>query len=95
MVAVYMRNVAAHQLRNTLFVLWFILVTIKMTTFKALDVDIHLLTAIYLLPVAAIGHIIGIKTHEFILKNDQQFKRIIGAVLIVISVLGLAQVSLG
>ena len=95
MVAVYMRNVAAHQLRNTLFVLWFILVTIKMTTFKALDVDVHLLTAVYLLPVAAIGHIIGIKTHELILKNDQQFKRIIGAVLIVISVLGLTQVSLG
>lgn len=95
MVAVFMRNVAAHQLRNTLFVLWFILVAIKMTTFKALDVDIHLLTAVYLLPVAAIGHIIGIKTHELILKNDQQFKRIIGAVLIVISVLGLTQVSLG
>ncbi len=93
MVAVYMRNVAANQLRNTLFVLWFILVTIKMTTFKVLSVDIHLLTAIYLLPVAAIGHVIGIKTHELILKNDQQFKRIIGAVLIVISLLGLNQVN--
>ena len=93
MVAVYMRNVAAEQLRNTLFVLWFILVTIKMTTFKILGVDIHLLTAIYLLPVAAIGHVIGIKTHELILKNDQVFKRIIGGVLIVISLLGLSQVS--
>ena len=93
MVAVYMRNVAAEQLRNTLFVLWFILVTIKMTTFKILVVDIHLLTAIYLLPVAAIGHVIGIKTHELILKNDQVFKRIIGGVLIVISLLGLSQVS--
>lgn len=94
MVAVYMRNVAAHQLRNTLFVLWFILVTIKMTTFKALGVDIHLLTAIYLLPVAAIGHYAGIKTHDLILKNDQRFKRIIGAVLIIISALGLTQVNL-
>lgn len=93
MVAVYMRNVAAEQLRNTLFVLWFILVTIKMSTFKILGVDIHLLTAVYLLPVAAIGHVIGIKTHELILKNDQVFKRIIGAVLIVISLLGLSQVS--
>lgn len=93
MVAVYMRNVAAEQLRNTLFVLWFILVTIKMTTFKILGVDIHLLTAIYLLPVAAIGHVIGIKTHELILKNDQVFKRIIGGVLIVISLLGLSQIS--
>ena len=93
MVAVYMRNVTAEQLRNTLFVLWFILVTIKMTTFKILGVDIHLLTALYLLPVAAIGHVVGIKTHELILKNDQLFKRIIGAVLMVISLLGLSQIN--
>lgn len=95
MVAVFMRNVAADQLRNTLFVLWFILVFIKMSTFKALGIDIHLLTAIYLLPVAAIGHVIGLKTHELILKNDMEFKRVIGAALIVISLLGLSQVSLG
>lgn len=95
MVAVYMRNVTAEQLRNTLFVLWFILVTIKMTTFKALGVDIHLLTAIYLLPIAAIGHIIGLKAHNLILKNDKNFKRVIGAVLIVISLLGLTQVNFG
>lgn len=93
MVAVYMRNVAADQLRNTLFVLWFILVSIKMTTFKALGVDIQLLTALYLIPIAAIGHIVGLKTHDLILKNDQQFKRIIGGVLIVISMLGLMQVN--
>jgi len=93
MVAVYMRNVSAEQLRNTLFVLWFILVSIKMATFKTLGVDIHLLTALYLIPVAAIGHFIGLKTHDLILKNDQQFKRIIGGVLIIISVLGLTQVN--
>ena len=93
MVAVYMRNVSAAQLRNTLFVLWFILVAIKMSTFKALGVEINILTAIYLLPVAAIGHIIGLKTHDLIIKNDQKFKRIIGAALILISVLGLSQVN--
>ncbi len=93
MVAVFMRNVTAAQLRNTLFVLWFILVAIKMTTFKAMGINIHFLTALYLLPIAAIGHVIGLKSHELILKNDQQFKRIIGGVLIVISVLGLIQVN--
>ena len=93
MVAVYMRNVSAEQLRNTLFVLWFILVTIKMSTFKLLGVDIHVLTAIYLLPVAAVGHVVGIKTHELILKNDQVFKRVIGGFLIIISSLGLSQVN--
>jgi len=93
MVAVYMRNVAAERLRDTLFVLWFILVTLKMSTFKTLGVDLHLMSALYLLPIAAIGHVIGLKTHTLILKNDQLFKRIIGAVLIVISVLGLSQVN--
>lgn len=93
MVAVYMRNVAAAQLRNTLFVLWFILVSIKMTTFKMLGVDLHVLTSVMLIPVAAIGHVIGIKTHTLILKNDQQFKRIIGGVLIIISLLGLSHIN--
>lgn len=93
MVAVYMRNVSAAQLRNTLFVLWFCLVAIKMSTFKALGVEINILTAMYLLPVAAIGHIIGLKAHDLIIKNDQKFKRIIGGVLMLISILGLSQVN--
>lgn len=89
MVAVYMRNVAREQLRNTLFVLWFILVAIKMSTFAAVGVDLHLSTALILLPVAAIGHMLGLKTHDAILRNDQSFKRWIGAGLMLVSGLGL------
>lgn len=89
MVAVYMRNVSQSQLRNTLFVLWFTLVVIKMGAFAVLGVDLHLLTALALLPIAAIGHVIGLKVHDAILRNDQQFKRWVGAGLMVISLLGL------
>jgi len=89
MVAVFMRNVARAQLRNTLFVLWFSLVTIKMGTFAALGVPLHLETALMLLPAAAIGHVIGLKAHDAILKNDQRFKQVIGGVLSIISLLGL------
>mgnify|MGYP000011531305 CR=1 FL=1 len=89
MVAVYVRNVNQSQLRNTLFVLWFILVGIKMTTFAALGVDLNVLTAIVLLPVAAVGHFIGLKTHDKILRNDVLFKRVIGAMLVVVSGLAL------
>ena len=89
MVAVYVRHVVQSQLRNTLFVLWFILVTIKMTTFAALGVDLNILTAIVLLPVAAVGHFIGLRTHEMILRNDVVFKRVIGGMLVVVSVLAL------
>lgn len=89
MVAVYMRNVAAEQLRNTLFVLWFVLVALKMSTFAVLDVDLQFFSALMLLPVAAVGHVIGLKTHDRILQNDQLFKRVMGGVLILISLLAL------
>lgn len=89
MVAVFMRNVSLEQLRNTLFVLWFILVSIKMLTFILLGIEIHFTTALLLIPVAAIGHVIGIKTHDLILQNDRLFKRVIGTVLMVISGAGL------
>jgi len=89
MAAVYMHNVIKSQLRNTLFVLWFILVTIKMATFAALGVDLNILTAMVLLPVAAVGHFIGLKTHDMILRNDVVFKRVIGGMLVVVSGLAL------
>jgi len=75
MVAVYMRNVDKHQLRDTLFVLWFTLVSIKMTTFVVLSVNLHFLTALSLLPIAAIGHVLGLKAHQVIMLNDLLFKR--------------------
>ena len=88
-VAVYMRNVARGQLRNTLFVLWFMLVTIKMSAFATLGIELHFLTALALIPVAAVGHIAGLKTHDAILKNDKIFKRWVGSGLLLVSVLGL------
>lgn len=89
MVAVFMRNVAIAQLRNTLFVLWFVLVGIKMTTFAVLGVALHWQTALLLLPAAAVGHVIGLRVHDLIMKNDQLFKQVIGGVLVVVSLLGL------
>ena len=89
MVAVYMRNVDKTKLRDTLFVLWFVLVSIKMATFIALSVDLHLLAALSLLPTAAIGHYMGLRAHEAITRNDLLFKRWIGGGLVVVSTLGL------
>ncbi len=89
MVAVYMRNVSKDKLRDTLFVLWFILVSIKMATFIAFSADLHFLTALTLLPVAAIGHVLGLNAHHAIMRNDLFFKRWIGGGLIIISSLGL------
>lgn len=89
MVAVFMRKVRKEQLRDTLFVLWFALVSIKMTTFVMLKVELHFVAALSLLPVAAIGHFLGLKTHTAISKNDVAFKRWMGGGVVVISALGL------
>ncbi|MCB1791396.1 MAG: TSUP family transporter [Gammaproteobacteria bacterium] len=95
MVAVFMRNVSREQLRNTLFVLWFILVAIKMSTFVALSVPLHLVDALFLLPLAAVGHVIGLRAHDAILNNDAGFRRWIGGGLVAVSLAGLWRVSGG
>ncbi len=92
MVAVFMRHIRRDQLRNTLFVLWFILVSIKMTAFATLGVSLYFLTAVVLVPIAAIGHYLGLRSHDKILENDQLFKRVIGGVLIIICIAGMARV---
>lgn len=92
-VAVFMRNVAPELLRNTLFVLWFLIVSIKMTAFVVIGIPLNWMAALVLIPIAAIGHIIGLKTHTYILQNDALFKRITGLVLCVISGLGLYNMS--
>lgn len=92
MVAVFAKNVSKEKLRNTLFVLWFILVSVKMLAFVLLGIEIHYIYALALLPIAAIGHIIGLKLHDLILQHDQLFRKIVGGMLVVISSIGLWQV---
>jgi len=88
-VAVFMRNVSTSMLRNTLFVLWFLIVIIKMSTFIVVGIDLNIIDALALIPIATIGHIAGLKAHDLILKHDDLFKRIVGGVLVFISSLGL------
>jgi len=92
MVAVYMRNVSREQLRNNLFVLWFILVVLKLSTLSALGINLQWIPALMLLPVAAIGHVIGLRAHEVIMHNERRFRRVIGSGLIIISVIGLLHI---
>ena len=63
MIAVFMRNIAAHQLRNTMFVLWIILVSLKLSTLAALGFSLYAIDALLLIPVAAIGHLLGLRVH--------------------------------
>ena len=92
LVAVYMQNIDVKRLRNTLFVLWFLLVTIKMSAFLIVDVYINWKFSLMLIPVAALGHFVGLKVHDRIIENDKQFKRWMGSVLILICIAGLSKV---
>ncbi len=92
--AVYARNVSIKKLRNTLFVTWMILVVIKMSTFVVFEVDLQFKYTLYLLPVAAIGHWLGLKMHSrLIAGGGDQYKRILGIVLVVICGYGLFSTS--
>ncbi|MDX1505811.1 MAG: sulfite exporter TauE/SafE family protein [Spongiibacter sp.] len=89
-IAVVAQHVAREQLRDTLFALWFILVTIKMAAFIWVGVDLQLEHHLWLLPCAAVGHVIGLRVHEHMLKAETPvFFRVMGSVLLVISVIGL------
>lgn len=89
-VAAYHQQVATHQLRDTLFALWFILVCIKMSALVALDVPLQWQFALLLLPAAGIGHLLGIRAHNYLVGgNDVRFRRYIGVGLLAVSVIGL------
>jgi len=89
-VSVFATHVAKEQLRDTMFVLWFILVVIKMVSFVIAGVDLQLIHQLWLLPCAFIGHLLGEKAHRYLLNADTSlFFRVLGAVLILVSVVGL------
>lgn len=89
-VSVFASHVAKHQLRDTLFVLWFILVAIKMVSFVIAGVDLQLIHQLWLLPCALAGHLLGERAHRYMLSaGSGVFFRVLGAVLILVSVIGL------
>lgn len=89
-ISVFATHVAKHKLRDTLFVLWFILVTIKMCAFLYAGVDLQLIHHLWLLPAATVGHLIGLRFHQKIVDGDPKvFYRVLGVSLFVVSVMGI------
>lgn len=93
-IAVAMRHIQSHEFRNTLFVLWTVLVSIKMCAFAYAGVDLQLAAALWLLPVAGIGHVIGLRFHQRLLQQtNARFYQILGGVLLTASVAGIVQIT--
>lgn len=88
--AVFARHVELNRLRDTLFVLWFILVVLKMSTFVYFDVNLQFKYTLYLLPFVAVGHYFGLKAHDYLIKgHGNRFKMVLGLVLVLICGYGL------
>jgi len=47
--------------------------------------------SLMLIPVAGLGHFVGLKVHDRIIENNTQFKKWMGSVLIVICIAGLSK----
>ena len=92
LVAVYASNIEVTKLRNTLFVLWFIIVSIKMAAFLFVGIYIDWKFSLMLIPVAGLGHVIGLRVHDQLIKNDAKFKRWIGGALLLVCIIGLTKV---
>ena len=94
-ISVFSTHVAREKLRDTLFVLWFILVTIKMASFVIAGVDLQLEAQLWLFPCALIGHFLGQMLHNYLQQTDPiKFYRILGTVLLLISVVGITRTFL-
>ncbi|MDO6563153.1 sulfite exporter TauE/SafE family protein [Amphritea sp. 1_MG-2023] len=93
--AVFASHVSRERLRDTLFVLWFILVVIKLSSFIVAGIDLQLIHHLWLLPCAYIGHLLGQQMHSKLMSADTRiFYRVLGTVLIVVSSLGLMKTLL-
>ncbi len=88
--AVVARYVTRIQLRETLFVIWIILVTLKMSAFITYDVALQWQLSLFLLPFVGIGHFVGLKAHDYLVTSDSStFHRFLGASLVIVSLAGL------
>ena len=93
-VAVAMHRVCKTQVRSTLFVLWFVLVSIKLSVLASAGIHFWWSAHLWLLPCAAVGHVIGLKMHDQLMaNNDGVFKQVIGSVLIAVCLIGLLWTS--
>ena len=89
--AIYVKQIQRHSLRDTLFVLWFVLVSIKLATLIGFGIDPQVGDALLLASVAAVGHYAGMKAHDYLLEHDRWFKRTLGFAMIAIAGIGISR----
>ena len=90
--AVGLRLLERDRLRATLFVLWFLLCAIKLSTLAWYNVDLQLRHQVWLLPCALVGHLMGMRVHQRILRMQSPlFYRWMGSLLLLLCLLSLGR----
>jgi len=85
-------QVNKEQVRDTLFVLWFVLVAVKLIAFMVAGVNMQWHHHLWLLPCVTIGHVLGLRFHAYTLQAETAvFFRVMGVGLLVVSVVGLGR----
>ena len=89
-VPVVASHVEKHELRNTLFVLWWILTLIKLVSFVVAGIDLQLVHHLWLFPCAFVGHLLGNRMHNYLVEQETPtFFRVLGIALVIVSLTGL------
>ena len=92
-VAVAGHRIERHRLRDSLLALWVVLSPPKLVILFYSGVDLHLDWQWWLLPVNLLGHLLGMKFHDHLLKlRTETFYRWLGAVLILVVLVGIYRV---
>lgn len=92
-IAVAMRHIQPTQFRDTVYVLWCALVSVKLGAFIWAGIDLQVLYALALLPFVATGHWMGMRFHDYLLQRETtSFYRVIGWVLLLISGVGFIRI---
>ena len=82
--------VEKRELRNTLFVLWWILTLIKLVSFVVAGIDLQLVHHLWLLPCAFVGHLLGNRMHNYLVEQETPtFFKLLGIALVIVSLTGL------
>lgn len=90
--AVALQYLRKEQARESMYVLWIVAVAIKLSTLFAFGVDLQLEHQLWLLPIAAVGHIMGTRLHKKLLAmQTDTFYRWMGVALLSLSVVGLVR----
>ena len=90
--AVALQYLNREQAKESMYVIWIVMVVIKMSTLIYYDVDLQLEYHLWLLPAAFVGNYMGSKMHDRLQQMQSDvFYRWMGIALLVLSLTGLSR----